>query len=229
MFKGWNIGLIIITYLLVIIGTLTVRSGLVSSVHAFAQSNLGWFLLAFLGFMIFFSIYWVYQRRDQLRSNNQIRSFWSRESAFMLNNFLFLSIAVVTLAGTYYSVPTELFTGQQVTVGAPFYEKVNGPLFAALLILMGIAPLTMWYRTSIRWLGRMTLGPIVAASLTVVILFFLGVRNWIALLGFWIVTFSLILTVFEFIRGSSARMRSKGESPFTALSTLIRRNRRRYG
>jgi len=229
MFKGWNIGLIIVTYLLVIIGTLTVRSGLVSSVHAFAQSNLGWFLLAFLGFMIFFSIYWVYQRRDQLRSDNQINSFWSRESAFMLNNFLFLSIAVVTLAGTYYSVPTELFTGQQVTVGAPFYERVNGPLFAALLILMGIAPLTMWYRTSIRWLGRMTLGPIVAASLTIVILFVLGVHNWIALLGFWIVTFSLILTVFEFIRGGSARMRSKGESPFTALSALIRRNRRRYG
>ncbi len=147
----------------------------------------------------------------------------------MLNNFLFLSITAVTFFGTYFPVPTELFTGQKVTVGAPFYELVNGVLFAVLLILMGIAPLTMWYRTSTRWLGRMMLGPIVAATLIAVILFVLGIRNWIALLGFWIVSFSLMLTLLEFIRGASARMRSKGESPFTALAALIRRNRRRYG
>jgi len=229
MFKGWNITLIIVTYLLVVLGTLNVRGGLVSSVHAFAQSNIGWFLLAFWTFMIFFSIYWVYQRRDQLKSTGEIKSFWSRESAFMLNNFFFLMITAVTFFGTYFPVPTELFTGQKVTVGAPFYELVNGVLFACLLILMGIAPLTMWYRTSTRWLGRMILGPLAAATLAVVILFIFGVRNWIALLGFWIVIFSLILTLFEFFKGASARMRSKGESPFAALAALISRNRRRYG
>ncbi len=229
MFKGWNVVMVISTYLLVILGTLNVRGGLVTSVHSFAQSNIGWFMLAFLSFMLFFSIYWVYRRRDQLKSENQIESFLSRESAFMLNNFLFLAIAAVTFLGTYFPVPTELFTGQQVTVGAPFYQKVNGPLFAALLLLMGVAPLTMWIRTSIRWLRRMTLGPIVASTLTIIILFILGVRNWVALLGFWIVTFAAILTLFEFIRAASTRVRNKGESPIKALTSLISRNRRRYG
>jgi cytochrome c-type biogenesis protein CcmF len=229
MFKGWNVGLIIFTYLLVILGTLNVRSGLVSSVHSFAQSNIGWFFLAFLGFMILFSLYWIIKRYDQLRSKNQINSFLSREAAFMANNVIFHLITGVTLFFTYLPVLSELVTGQRITVGASFYEKFNGPLFAALLILMGIAPLTMWYRTSIRWLRRMTLGPIAAATLTVIILFLFGVRNWLALLGFWIVTFSLILTVFEFVRAGYARVRSKGESPFKALSMLISRNRRRYG
>ena len=229
MFKGWSVGLIIATYLLVVLGTLNVRGGLVSSVHAFAQSNIGWWMLAFLAFMLFFSIYWVYQRRDQLASENHIDSFLSRESAFMLNNFLFLSIAAVVFLGTYFPVPTELITGQKVTVGAPFYEKVTGPLFAVLLLLMGVAPLTMWFRTSIRWLRRMTVGPIIAATVTVIVLFIFGVRNWVAILGFWIVTFAAILTIFEFVRAINARVRSKGENPFKALSMLFRRDRRRYG
>jgi cytochrome c-type biogenesis protein CcmF len=214
---------------LVILGTLNVRSGLVSSVHSFAQSNIGWFFLGFLGFMILFSLYWIVVRYDQLRSKNQIDSFLSREAAFMLNNVLFLLIAAVTLFFTYLPVMSELVTGQRMTVGASFFEKFNGPLFAALLVLMGIAPLTMWYRTSIRWLRRMTFGPLVAATLAVVILFILDVRNWLALLGFWIVTFSLILTIFEFIRPGYKRVRNKGESPFKAVSGFITQNRRRYG
>lgn len=229
MFKGWNIGLIIITYLLVVLGTMNVRGGLVSSVHAFAQSNVGWFLLAFWSSMIFFSIYMVYQRRDQLRSTGHIRSFWSRESAFMLNNFLFLSITAVTFAGTYYPVPAELFTGQKVTVGAPFYEMVNGPLFAAVLVLMGIAPLAMWYRTSINKLLWGILIPLIVASATAVALFVAGVHSWIAILGLWIVAFSLTLTLLEFYRGVSARVRNKGENPIAALGALISRKRRRYG
>jgi cytochrome c-type biogenesis protein CcmF len=147
----------------------------------------------------------------------------------MLNNFLFLSITAVTFAGTYFPVPTELFTGQKVTVGAPFYESVNGILFACVLVLMGIAPLAMWYRTSIRKLLWSTLIPVITASITVVILLIFGVSNWIALLGLWIVAFSLMLTLLEFYRGVSARMRSKGENPFTALATLVSRKRRRYG
>ena len=229
MFKGWNVGLIIITYLLVVLGTLNVRGGLVTSVHSFAQSSIGWWLLGFMAFMIFFSIYWVYERRDQLRSDNQISSYLSRESVFMLNNFIILSIVAVTFIGTYFPVLSELVTGQRVTVAAPFYEKVNGPLFAVLLILMGIAPLTMWYRTSARRLGRMTLGPAVAATLTILILFIMDIRSWVALLGIWIVTFTAMLTILEFARAISARIRSKGESPFRALSTLITRSRRRYG
>jgi cytochrome c-type biogenesis protein CcmF len=229
MFKGWNVGLIIITYLLVVLGTLNVRGGLVSSVHAFAQSNIGWLLLLFLSFMVFFSIYWVVKQRDQLTSENRISSFLSKEAAFLGNNLLFLLITAVTLFGTYYTVPTELLTGQKVTLGIPYYEKVNGPLFAALLLLMGIAPLTMWYRTSISRLKKLTIGPAVGALVLVIALFFLGVKNWVALVGFWIISFSAFITLLEFARTMNARVRSKGENPFSALGALVARNRRRYG
>jgi cytochrome c-type biogenesis protein CcmF len=229
MFKGWNVVLIISTYLLVVMGTLNVRGGLVSSVHAFAESNVGWWLLAFLLFMTLLSTILVFMRWDQLKSKNQIKSFWSRESFFMINNFLFLAIAVVVFIGTYFPVPSELITGERVTVAAPFYNKSTGPLWAALILVMGVAPLTMWTRTSIRHLRRYTVGPLVAATLITVILFVTGTRVWVALLGYWIVTFSMTLTLFEFIRAASARVRSKGENPFKALSMLMARNRRRYG
>jgi cytochrome c-type biogenesis protein CcmF len=210
-------------------GTLNVRGGLVSSVHAFAESNVGWWLLAFLIFMSIISIVMVFTRWDQLKSTNQIKSFWSRESFFMINNFLFLSIAAVVFIGTYFPVPSELITGERVTVAAPFYAKVTGPLFAALLLLMGVAPLTMWTRTSIKHLRRYAVGPLVVATVLAVVLFFFDIRNWVALLGCWIVTFSMVLTLFEFVRAGQARVRSKGENPFKALSVLITRNRRRYG
>jgi cytochrome c-type biogenesis protein CcmF len=229
MFKFWNMILVILTFCLVILGTFIVRSGVISSVHAFAQSAVGPLFFAFLTIMVVFSVYWVTKRRDQLSSSNKLTSLLSRESAFLLNNFLFVSILIVTFLGTTFPIVSELFTGQKVTVGPPFYEKVNGPLFAALLLLMGIAPITMWYRTSIRRLRKMTVGPAVAATLFIVVVYFLGITNWLALLGFWIATFSLLITLMEFWRAMYARVRSKGESPFTALGALIQRNRRRYG
>jgi len=229
MFKAWNMFLIILTYCLVIYGTFIVRSGVISSVHAFAQSAVGPMFFAFIAIMFVFSAYWVTKRREELKSPNQLESMTSREAAFLLNNFIILSILVVTFLGTNFPILSELFTGQKVTVGPPFYEKVNGPLFAVLLLLMGIAPLTMWYRTSINKLGRMVLGPAVASLVVIVTLFFLGVTNWIALLGIWIVTFSLTLTLFEFWKGVRARIRRHGEMPLAALSHLIARNRRRYG
>jgi cytochrome c-type biogenesis protein CcmF len=229
MFKGWNVFLIVLTYMLVVLGTVAVRGGLVSSVHAFAESNIGWWLLAFLTFMMMFSVYWAYQRRDQLKSDNEIKDFFSRESAFMANNFVFLSIAGVTLIGTYSQLLSELFVGETIAVRAPFYEKVNGPLFIVLVVLMGIAPLTMWTRTSIERLERYAIGPFAAATVLVAVLAIFDGRHWAALAGYWVVTFSLTLTLLEFARASYVRMRSKGENLFTALSTLLTRNRRRYG
>ena len=184
---------------------------------------------AFISIMFVFSAYWVTKRREELKSPNHLESLTSREAAFLLNNFIILSILVVTFLGTNFPILSELFTGQKVTVGPPFYEKVNGPLFAVLLLLMGIAPLTMWYRTSINKLGRIVLGPAVASLVVIVTLFIMGVTNWIALLGIWIVTFSLTLTLLEFWRGVRARIRRHGEMPLAALSHLIARSRRRYG
>ncbi|MDX1613068.1 MAG: heme lyase CcmF/NrfE family subunit [Candidatus Promineifilaceae bacterium] len=230
MFKAWNMFLVILTYLLVVIGTFIVRSGVISSVHSFAQSAVGPLFFGFTALMLVFSAYWVTKRREELRTPNQLSSLLSREAAFLLNNFIILSILAVTFLGTTFPILSELFTGQKVTVGAPFYEKVNGPLFGALLLLMGIAPLTMWYRTSLRHLRKLMIWPTVAGLVVDVLLFvFLDVTSWVALLGFWIATFSTVLTIMEFVRAMNARVRSKGESPWVALLALINRNRRRYG
>jgi cytochrome c-type biogenesis protein CcmF len=229
MFKAWNMFLIILTFCLVIYGTFIVRSGVISSVHSFAQSAVGPLFFIFIAFMFVFSAYWTTKRRGELATTNKLDSLLSREAAFLLNNFIILGILAATFWGTNFPILSEMFTGQKVTVGPPFYEKVNGPLFAALLLLMGVAPLTMWYRSSLKRIGRMILGPVIAASLITIGLGIAGITSWIALLGFWITSFSTILTFLEFWRAMRARMRSKGESPFQALSILATRNRRRYG
>jgi len=228
MFKMWNMFLIVLTYCLVILGTFVVRSGVISSVHSFAQSAIGPFFFGFIVIMFLFSAYWITKRRDSLRSENHLVSYLSREAAFLYNNFLIIAILGVVFLFTYYPIISELFTGEKGFVGPPVYERALAPLFAALVLLMGVAPLTMWYRTSIQRLGRAILWPAMAATAFIVVLFAMGIRLWPALLGFWLVTFSAILTILEFAKGTRARMR-KGEAPWTAFSNLMARNRRRYG
>lgn len=228
MFKGWNLFLVIATYLLVILGTFIVRSGVISSVHSFAQSAIGPLFFGFLGIMIVFSVYWVIHRWDALATPNRLESLFSREAAFLYNNFVFIAILVATLWGTLYPIISELFTGEKVTVGPPFYNSVNGPLFVILLLLMGVAPLTMWYRSSAERIGMALRWPALAALVVVGALIAFGVTSWAALLGFWVVAFSFILTVLEFVKGTRARMK-RGEAPWAAFSSLIARNRRRYG
>lgn len=228
MFKMWNMFLIVLTYCLVILGTFIVRSGVISSVHAFAQSAIGPLFFGFIVIMFVFSAYWITVRRDSLRSENALVSYLSREAAFLYNNFLIMAILAVVFLFTYYPIFSELFTGEKGFVGPPVYERALAPLFAALVLLMGVAPLTMWYRTSIQRFGRAILWPAVATTAFVALLFVMGVRLWPALLGFWLVVFSAALTIMEFVKGTRARMR-KGESAWTAFWTLTARNRRRYG
>jgi cytochrome c-type biogenesis protein CcmF len=134
----------------------------------------------------------------------------------------------VTFLGTNFPIFSEIITGEQITVGEPFYQNLNGKLFAVLLLLMGIAPMTMWYRTSAKRLGLALRWPALAAVVFVAVLFAMGMRSWGALLGFWIVSFSLILTILEFVKGTRARMK-RGENALSAFSSLLSRNRRRYG
>mgnify|MGYP000844974987 FL=1 len=228
MFKMWNMFLIMLTFLLVISGTFVVRSGVISSVHAFAQSAIGPFFFGFMAFMFIFSLVWITKRRESLRTENQLVSYLSREAAFLYNNFLIVAILAVVFLFTYYPIISELFTGEKGFVGPPVYERALAPLFAALVLLMGVAPLTMWYRTSIQRLGRAILWPAVAATALVAVLFIFGVRQWPAMLGFWLVSFSVMLTLWEFAKGTRARM-GKGENVWTAFTTLMVRNRRRYG
>lgn len=228
MFRLWNMFLIILTYLLVISGTFIVRSGLVSSVHTFAQSSIGWYFFGFIAFMFTFSTYWVVRRRQALATPNRLESIFSRESAFLFNNFLILAMLAATALGVYFPVLSDLFTGQKITVGPPYYERVNGPLGAALVVLMGVAPLTMWHRTNLQKLGRQVRWPALAAVVFVVVLIALGIRNWLALLGLWGAFFSAVLTLAEFVKGARARMK-RGEGALFAFQRMFAQNRRRYG
>lgn len=228
MFKMWNIFLILLTYCLVIYGTFMVRSGVISSVHSFAQSAIGPLFFGFIAIMFTFSAYWMLTRRVALRSENRLNSLISREAAFLYNNFLILAILLVVFLFTNYSIITELFIGEQVFVGPPVYEQALGPLFLLLLLLMGVAPLTMWFRSSAQRIGMSLRWPALAALIFIGVLFAFGTHSWGALLGFWVVFFALMLTLLEFWKGTRARMKH-GENVWTAFSNLMARNRRRYG
>jgi cytochrome c-type biogenesis protein CcmF len=229
MFKQWNMILIILTYALVIFGTFLTRSGVLSSVHAFAQSAIGRPFFIFIGLTFIGSMALLFHRWDKLRSENQLDSLLSREAAFLLNNVLFLGILAAVFWGTVFPMISEIVTGQKISVGPPYYNRVTGPLFAGLVLLMGVAPLIAWRKASARSLGRLLLIPFAAAVLLVVVLFALGTHSAGALLGFGLTALVTVATLAEFARGVRARVRVNGENPFRALATMTTRNRRRYG
>ncbi len=230
MLKRWNMVLIILTYCLVIFGTFLTRSGVLSSVHAFAQSAIGPMFFGFIGLTFVISLALLMQRWDSLRSEAQMTSMLSREALFLLNNLLFMSILVVCFWGVIFPLISELATGQKVTVGPPFYERATAPLFAGLLLLMGIAPLAAWRHSTAKTLGRALWKPTIPAVLLGLVLpFALGVRHWASLLGFWLAAFVVCVTLYEFWRGAQARHRRSGENLLLALWRLAGRNRRRYG
>jgi len=229
LLKHWNMILIILTYSLVIFGTFLTRSGVLSSVHAFAQSAIGPLFFAFIGATFITSIALVIWRWPELRGETEMKSMLSREALFLLNNLLFMSILVVCFWGVIFPLISELVTGQKVTVGPPFYERATAPLFAALLLLMAIAPLSAWGRSTIQTLGRAIWKSVIAAVAVTVGLFAVYTRNIGALIGFFLVTLILFVTLQEFWRGARARQRTQGENLFTAFGRLTGRNRRRYG
>jgi cytochrome c-type biogenesis protein CcmF len=228
MLKVWNMILIILTYSLVLFGTFITRSGVISSVHSFAESAIGPAFFAFISITFLASLFLLFERLGTLKSEHEMDSLLSREAIFLLQNLLFLGITFATFWGTIFPMISELITGEKITVGPPFYNKVNGPLFAALVLTMGVAPLVAWRRGSAARLGRalwltFTLAVLIAAGL-----FLSGVRNPAALFGYWLVAFVGLSTLAEFGRGVRARM-NHGEGPAVALARLIARNRRRYG
>jgi cytochrome c-type biogenesis protein CcmF len=229
MLKHWNMILIILTYDLVIFGTFLTRSGVLSSVHAFAQSSIGPAFFAFIGLTFIISLSLLLRRWNELKSETEMTSLLSREALFLLNNLLFMAILVVCFLGVIYPLISELFTGQKVTFGPDWYERITGPLFAGLLLLMGIAPLSAWRYSTAKTLGRAMWKPFLVSLVVVGVAFLTGVRSLPALLGFWLCGFVTAVTLYEFWRGAMARHRRAGESLPLALWRLAGRNRRRYG
>jgi cytochrome c-type biogenesis protein CcmF len=229
MLKQWNMVLIILTYSLVIFGTFLTRSGVLSSVHAFAQSAIGPLFFAFIGITFVTSLSLLLKRWNDLKAKAQLTSMLSREALFLLNNLLFISILVVCFWGVIFPLISELTTGQKITVGPPFYERANGPLFAGLLLLMAIAPLSAWGHSTIKTLGRAVWKPAIVAVVTLITVIVFGITNIYALIGLFLASLVIAVTLYEFWRGAMARRKRHGESFFQAFWTLVSRNRRRYG
>lgn len=227
-FKHLNFLLITFTYLFVIFGTFLTRSGILSSVHAFARSEIGPAFFAFLAVSFIVSIALIIYRWGALQAQVQV-SLVSKEAFFLIAGLIFVGIFVVVLWGVSFPLLSEIATNQKVTVGPPYYERAVAPLFGVLMLLMGVTPLIAWGRSTLRTLGRALWKPAIPTLLTPVILFLLGMRNWIGLVGFTFVAFVIFINLHEYLRGVRARMKSQGEDLLTALARLISRNRRRYG
>ena len=228
MFRMWNIALINISFALSLFGMFINRGGPVPSVHSFGASDLGFVFLLFLGIGLVAPFILFLWRYSSLKSAQNLESSLSREAAFLVNNLMLLGIAFVTMWGVIFPLISELFQGQTITVGAPFYNQVNGPMMLALIFLMGVGPFLPWRRGTIRNLVRNVALPAVAALAVVLLLALLGVDKAYALAGFGLCAFVTFGILLEWGRGTRTRMRA-GDNPAQGFVRLIVGNRPRYG
>src|SRR5438876_2408283 len=229
MLKKWNLALIIGSWLLSIFGTFITRSGVISSVHSFTQSSVGYFFLAFLIVSGVASFALYANRLPLLTAEARLESMVSREASFLFNNLVFIVIAFAVLWGTLLPILSEAVVGVKYTVLAPWFNTVIIPLGLALLALTGIGPLIAWRRASIPNLQRQFAVPGTVGVFTALILLVGGMRDFYALMAIGLGGFVLGTVVQEFARGARARHRQYGEGYALALGRLIARNRRRYG
>lgn len=230
MMKRWNVALVILTFCLMVEGTFLTRSGVINSVHTFAQSAIGPLFMGFIAIVFFGCLFLFVSRWQDLESDNELDSLLSRESAFLLNNLLFIGVAFTVWWGTHFPLISEALTGNKIVVGPPFFEKTTAPLFALLLLLMGIAPLMPWRQVTSRKLIGVLKWPALVGVVTMLLIYTL---TWIkmpgAVIGFGFCAFSLTTTLMEYWRGIHARHKAHGENYWQALIRLAARNRRRYG
>ena len=230
MLKVWNMALVVITFLLTLFATFLTRSGLIESVHSFAENlRIAYIFLGFMGTLAAFSFLLIVYRLPSLRSENRFRSFLSRESAFLFNNLLLLGVAFAVAWGTLFPLITEGLFGETRTVGPPYFNRVNIPIGLILLAVMGIGPVIAWRKASPRNLRRNFALPVAAAAGTLAILGLAGVRHGMALATFGISAFVMTIVVTEFWKGTRARARIAGEGAARAFASLVKRNRRRWG
>ncbi len=229
MLRVWNLALIGLAFCLTIFGTFITRSGVISSVHSFTQSGLGPYFLTFLiivavaytGLLIF--------RSGELRSPAEFESYLSREAAFLFNNLVLIGIAFAVFWGTIFPVLSEAVRGVKITVGPPFFNRVNGPLALALIFLMGVGPLIAWRRTSAKTLPRIFAAPVLLGVAAGLVVYTAGIRTWYVLVAMSLVAFVAGTVIVEFRRGVVARRHMVRETTPRALVNLVAKNNRRYG
>src|SRR4051794_37193146 len=243
MLKIWNMWLVFASFWLAILGTFLTRSGIISSVHAFAQSSIGNWFAWFLGISFAVFVFFFVKNKSHLRSENKLEGMISRESSFLFNNLLFLLLTLDVLWGTWFPKISELVQGNKVTVGAPFYNRVAIPVALVLLLLTAIGPLLAWRKTSFESLKRNFTWPMLAALLVALIVMFTP-ASWGSIFGLkpWhdISYFYSLMTIFlaaliaftvasEFYRGGRVIADKTGQGMFASMVQLTHRNTRRYG
>jgi cytochrome c-type biogenesis protein CcmF len=239
MMKSWNVWLIFTTFLLTMLGTLLTRAGLVSSVHAFAQSSIGTWFVTFMVIVLGVCIFTYIVQRDHLKSEHRLESLVSRESSFLFNNLVLLAACFVILWGTLFPIISEYIVGNKVTVGAPWYNQVAVPIGLFLLFLTGVGPLLPWRSTSMRSIRHNFVVPSLVLWATVIICFSVGVSPWkdgefnrgnfYALVAFALSAAVITAILSEFMRGAGVIRKQTGRNLLAATYLLTRRNTRRYG
>jgi cytochrome c-type biogenesis protein CcmF len=228
MLKLWNIGLVILTFSLTLFGTFLTRSGVIASVHAFSQGAIGAFFLAFLAVVVLVSLTLLAWRWDALAAEGELDSVISRESAFLLNNVLLVAATFTVFFGTVFPLLSEAVRGAKVSVGAPFFNQVNVPVFLALIFLMGVGPLIAWRRASRDNLRRNFFWPVVVGMLSAALFFVLGVHSALTVLSLALTAFVVATIGVDYVRATRARVRT-GSRLFPAMGGLLVRHNRRYG
>ncbi|MCB9029447.1 MAG: heme lyase CcmF/NrfE family subunit [Deltaproteobacteria bacterium] len=229
MLKFWNIWLIVLTYGLTVFGTFLTRSGIVQSVHAFAETDVGEVFLQYLAILVILAICLTYYRRKELKPQRQIESLFSREAAFLLNNLLFLSICFATLWGVMFPILSEAVTGTKQTVSIPFFNKVNVPLFLLLLLMMGIGPMIAWKKATLINIKRSFLVPALSSLIVTIILLWAGITDLYPLFSYTICFFVVMTMLVELYRGMKATRAKDKSGTLQATTSLIKRHKTRYG
>jgi cytochrome c-type biogenesis protein CcmF len=230
MLKVWNVSLVLATGTLAIMGTFLVRSGILNSIHAFGGATLGVPFVVLIGLLIAGSIYLVVSRRDMLRSEHRLDSLLSREAIFLGNNIVLVGLCFVIFWGTYFPLISEALTGNEASVGPPWFDRYTVPLALILVLLSGIGPVIAWRRATFANARRNFLAPLACGLLTLAVLLTAGVsQKPLAIAMFCCAAFVLGSVGQEFFRGVRARRAMAGEAVPIALLALVRRNRRRYG
>jgi cytochrome c-type biogenesis protein CcmF len=229
MLRKWNVVLVVSTFLLAIMGTFITRSGVISSVHSFAQSPVGVWFGALFGTAVAVTAYLVTTRLRDLEARAELESMVSREAAFLYNNLVLVGIAFSVLWGTLFPILSEAVRGNKITVGPPFFNAVNVPLGLLLLGLTGVGPLIAWRRASVHNLQRQFAVPAFGGLAVGALLLASGMRQMSAVIAYTLAGFVATTILQEFYKGTRARMRMHAENAALALVRLVARNRRRYG
>src|ERR671937_434280 len=230
MLKVWNVLLVVLAFCLSLFGTFLTRSGIIQSIHSFTQSSIGPWFLGFICAVTAGSLTLVFLRLPLLRAKTRLESLVSREATFLYNNLLLVALCLTILWGVVYPLLSQLVRGETSTVSKPYYNFFLHSFGLPLLLLMGIGPLVAWRRASLRALGRTFLWPLSAAVVAGIVLLALGAgSSRIGVIAYTFSVFVLASFVLEFARGTSAR-RALGDVGWAAaFSSLVTRNRRRYG